>query len=69
MLDRLRKRPLAATLAALALPSAVFAAVTALALAIGADGLGVAATFGILAFAAATVAVLLTDPPPSSSDG
>lgn len=68
MSDRLR-RARASTLARLALPLAVFAVVTALALAAGAEGLGVAATFGIVAFAAAMIAVLLTDAPPPPSDG
>jgi hypothetical protein len=48
----------------LALPLAAFAAVTGLALLAGARGLGVASTFGILAFAIAMVAVLLRDPAP-----
>lgn len=43
----------------IALPLAVFAAVTGLALALGADGLGPAATWGELAFAGALVAVLV----------
>jgi hypothetical protein len=43
-------------------PLFVFGAVTALALALGAPGLGEAATFGALAYGVALVAVLLRDP-------
>lgn len=43
----------------LALSLAAFVAVTAIAAVAGADGLGRAATFGILAFAAVLVAVLV----------
>ena len=53
----------------LVLPLAVFALVTGVALALGAANLGIAATFGVLAFAAATVAVLLTDAPPPADRG
>jgi hypothetical protein len=42
-------------------PLAVFAAVTGLALVVGARALGVAGTFGQLAFAVAVVVVLLRD--------
>ncbi len=67
MLDRLSEKPIAAVLVRVALPIGVFALVTALALVLGAEGVGVAGTFGILAFAVATLVVLLTDPPPPSS--
>ena len=50
----------------LLVPLAAFAAVTALSLAVGASGLGPAATFGGLGFAVALVAMLLRDPPRST---
>lgn len=50
----------------LALPFAAFLVVTGLALALGADGLGRAATFGELAFAAVLVAVLVRGWPRSA---
>jgi hypothetical protein len=46
----------------IAVPLGAFAAVTALALAAGAPGLGEAATFGALAYAVVLVAVLVRDP-------
>ena len=48
----------------LAAPLVAFAAVTGLALALGADGLGPAATFGSLAFGVVLVLLLLRDPEP-----
>ena len=45
-------------------PLVSFAAATGIALAVGVDGLGPAASFGSLAFAAALVLVLLRDPAP-----
>ncbi len=48
----------------LALPLGVFVIVSGLAQAVGAANLGVAATFGVLAFAATVVAVLLRAAPP-----
>jgi hypothetical protein len=45
-------------------PLVAFAAITGLALAAGANGLGPAASFGALAFAVALVLVLLRDPAP-----
>jgi hypothetical protein len=47
-------------------PLAAFAAVTGVALALGAAGLGEAATFGSLAYGVALVAALLRDPARSS---
>lgn len=53
----------------LAVPLAAFALGTVIALALGARGLGPAATFGILAFAVAMVAVLVADSPPEGDRG
>jgi hypothetical protein len=48
----------------LAIPLAVFAGATGIALLAGASGLGVAATFGSFGFAIALVVGLLRDPAP-----
>ena len=53
----------------LALPLGVFFVVSGLARAAGAASLGLAATFGVLAFAATMVAVLLRDAPPPDDRG
>lgn len=53
----------------LALPLGVFVIVSGLASAVGTASLGVAATFGVLAFAATTVAVLLRTAPPPDDRG
>ncbi len=53
----------------LALPLGAFLVVSGLARALGATSLGVAASFGVLAFAATTLAVLLRDAPPPDDRG
>ena len=53
----------------LAVPLGVFIVVSGLAWALGTADLGLAATFGVLAFAATTVAVLLRDAPPPDDRG
>ena len=53
----------------LALPLGAFVVVSGLSRAAGGASLGVAATFGVLAFAVATVAVLLRDEPPPDDRG
>ena len=52
-----------------ALPLGVFVVVSGLAWAVGTANLGVAATFGVLAFAVTTVAVLLRAGPPPDDRG
>ncbi len=53
----------------LALPLGVFVIVSGLVWAVGTADLGLAATFGVLAFAATTVAVLLCAAPPPKDRG
>jgi len=53
----------------LAVPLGVFVIVSGLARVVGAASLGVAATFGVLAFAATAVAVLLRAAPPPDDRG
>ena len=53
----------------LALPLGVFVVVSGLAWGLGTADIGLAATFGVLAFAATTVAVLLRAAPPPDDRG
>jgi hypothetical protein len=53
----------------LAIPLGVFVIVSGLAFAVGAANLGVAATLGVLAFAATAVAVMLRAAPPPRDRG